>query len=113
MLKKILSVLSFMVMTVLAYKTTRTFPEVTSVFAILAILTMVSAFLVGKSGKLIQFLFENTEDLPRGARLSLTGLFLYVILLFGVSYGIVFVPTIIAIICVGSLILLGMVCVFY
>lgn len=113
MLKKILSILSFMVMTVLAYKTTRAFPEVTSVFAILAILTMVSALLVGKSGKLIQFLFENTEDLPRGARLSLTGLFLYVILLFGVSYGIVFIPTIIAIICVGSLILLGMVCVFY
>lgn len=113
MLKKILSVLSFMVMTVLAYKTTRTFPEVTSVFAILAILTMVSAMLVGKSSKLIQFLFENTEDLPRGTRLSLTGLFLYVILLFGVSYGIVFVPTIISIICVGSLILMGMVCVFY
>lgn len=113
MLKKILSILSFIVMTILSYKTVRTFPEVTSVFAILAILTMVSAMLVGKSGKLIQFLFENTEDLPRGTRLSLTGLFLYVILLFGISYGIVFVPTIIAIICVGSLILLGMVCVFY
>ena len=110
MLKKILSVLSFMVMTVLAYKTTRTFPEVTSVFAIL---TMVSALLVGKSGKLIQFLFENTEDLPRGARLSLTGLFLYVILLFVVSYGIVFIPTIIATFCVGLIILMGMVCVFY
>lgn len=113
MLKKLLSVLSFMIMTVLAYKTTRTFPEVTSVFAILAILTMVSAMLVGKSGKLIQFLFENTEDLPRGTRLSLTGLFLYVILLFGVSYGIVFIPTIVATICVGGLILLGMVCFFY
>ena len=42
-----------MVMTVLAYKTTRTFPEVTSVFAILAIITLVSAVLVGKSGKLV------------------------------------------------------------
>lgn len=113
MLKKLLAILSFMVMTVLAYKTTRTFPEVTSVFAILAILTMVSAMLVGKSGKLIQFLFENTEDLPRGTRLSLTGLFLYVILLFAVSYGIVFVPTIIATLCVGLIILMGMVCVFY
>lgn len=113
MLKKILSVLSFIVMTILSYKTTRTFPEVTSVFAILSIITLVSAVLVGKSGKLIQFLFENTEDLPRGARLSLTGLFLYVIALFAVSYGIVFIPTIVAIICVGGLILLGMVCFFY
>lgn len=113
MLKKILSILSFIVMTILSYKTVRTFPEVTSVFAILAILTLVSAMLVGKSGKLIQFLFENTEDLPRGTRLSLTGLFLYVILLFVVSYGIVFVPTIIATFCVGIIILLGMVCVFY
>ena len=102
-----------MIMTVLAYKTTRTFPEVTSVFAILSIITLVSAVLVGKSGKLMNFLFEDLEDLPKGTRLFLTGLFLYVILLFAVSYGIVFVPTIIAIICVGSLILLGMVCVFY
>ena len=113
MLKKILSVLSFIVMTILSYKTVRTFPEVTSVFAILSILTMVSAMVVGKSGKLIQFLFENTEDLPRGTRLSLTGLFLYVIMLFVVSYGIVFIPTIIATLCVGCLILLGMVCFFY
>lgn len=100
-------------MTILSYKTVRTFPEVTSVFAILSILTMVSAMVVGKSGKLIQFLFENTEDLPRGTRLSLTGLFLYVIMLFVVSYGIVFIPTIIATLCVGCLILLGMVCFFY
>lgn len=113
MLKKLLSVLSFIVMTILSYKTVRTFPEVTSVFAILTILTMVSALLVGKSGKLIQFLFENTEDLPRGTRLSLTGLFLYVIMLFVVSYGIVFIPTIVATSCVGCLILLGMVCFFY
>ena len=113
MLKKILSVLSFMVMTILSYKTVRTFPEVTSVFAILSILTMVSAMLVGKSGKLIQFLFENTEDLPRGTRLSLTGLFLYVILLFVVSYGIVFIPAIVATICVSGLILLGLACFFY
>lgn len=113
MLKKLLSILSFAVMTVLAYKTTRTFPEVTSIFAILAIITLVSAVLVGKSGKLIQFLFENTEDLPRGTRLSLTGLFLYVILLFAVSYGIVFIPTIVATICVSGLILLGLVCFFY
>lgn len=113
MLKKLLSVLSFIVMTILSYKTVRTFPEVTSVFAILTILTMVSALLVGKSGKLIQFLFENTEDLPRGTRLSLTGLFLYVIMLFVVSYGIVFIPTIVATLCVGCLILLGMVCFFY
>lgn len=113
MLKKILSVLSFIVMTILSYKTVRTFPEVTSVFAILSILTMVSAMVVGKSGKLIQFLFENTEDLPRGTRLSLTGLFLYVIMLFVVSYGIVFIPTIVATLCVGIVILLGMVCFFY
>lgn len=113
MLKKILSVLSFIVMTILSYKTVRTFPEVTSVFAILSILTMVSAMVVGKSGKLMNFLFENAEDLPRGTRLSLTGLFLYVIMLFVVSYGIVFIPTIIATICVGGLILLGMVCFFY
>ena len=113
MLKKVLSALSFMVMTVLAYKTTRTFPEVTSVFAILAILTMVSAMLVGKSGKLMNFLFEDLEDLPRGTRLSLTGLFLYVIALFVVSYGIVFIPTIVATLCVGIVILLGMVCFLY
>ena len=113
MLKKILSVLSFVVMTILSYKTVRTFPEVTSVFAILSILTMVSAMVVGKSGKLIQSLFENTEDLPRGTRLSLTGLFLYVIMLFVVSYGIVFIPTIVATLCVGIVILLGMVCFFY
>lgn len=113
MLKKGLSVLSFMVMTILSYKTVRTFSEVTSIFAILSILTMVSAMVVGKSGKLIQFLFENTEDLPRGTRLSLTGLFLYVIMLFVVSYGIVFIPTIVATICVGGLILLGMVCFLY
>ena len=113
MVKKILSVLSFVVMTILSYKTTRTFPEVTSVFAILAIVTLVSAVLVGKSGKLIQFLFENTEDLPRGSRLSLTGLFLYVIALFVVSYGIVFIPAIVATVCVSGLILLGMVCFFY
>lgn len=113
MLKKILSVLSFIVMTILSYKTVRTFPEVTSVFAILSILTMVSAMVVGKSGKLIQYLFDNTEDLPRGTRLSLTGLFLYVIMLFVVSYGIVFIPTIVAIICVGCLVLFGMVCFFY
>lgn len=113
MLKKLLSILSFAVMTILSYKTVRTFPEVTSVFAVLSILTMVSAMVVGKSGKLIQFLFENTEDLPRGTRLSLTGLFLYVIMLFVVSYGIVFIPTIVATLCVGCLILLGMVCFFY
>lgn len=113
MLKKLLSVLSFTVMTVSAYKTTRTFPEVTSVFAILAIITLVSAVLVGKSGKLMNFLFEDLEDLPRGTRLSLTGLFLYVILLFAVSYGIVFIPTIVATICVSGLILLGLVCFFY
>lgn len=113
MLKKLLSVLSFIVMTVLAYKTTRTFPEVTSVFAILSIITLVSAVLVGKSGKLMNFLFEDLEDLPRGTRLSLTGLFLYVILLFVVSYGIVFIPTIVATICMGGLILLGLVCFFY
>lgn len=113
MVKKILSVLSFIVMTTLSYKTVRTFSEVTSVFAILSILTMVSAMLVGKSGKLIQFLFENTEDLPRGTRLSLTGLFLYVIMLFAVSYGIVFIPAIVATICVSGLILLGLVCFFY
>lgn len=113
MLKKLLSILSFAVMTILSYKTVRTFPEVTSVFAILSILTMVSAMVVGKSGKLIQFLFENTEDLPRGTRLSLTGLFLYVIMLFVVSYGIVFIPTIVATICVSGLILLGLVCFLY
>ena len=113
MLKKLLSILSFAVMTILSYKTVRTFSEVTSVFAILSILTMVSAMVVGKSGKLIQFLFENTEDLPRGTRLSLTGLFLYVIMLFVVSYGIVFIPTIVATLCVGIIILLGMVCFFY
>ena len=113
MLKKLLSILSFAVMTVLAYKTTRTFPEVTSVFAILAIITLVSAVLVGKSGKLMNFLFEDLEDLPRGTRLSLTGLFLYVIALFVVSYGIVFIPTIVATLGVGIVILLGMVCFFY
>ena len=58
-------------------------------------------------------LFEDLEDLPRGTRLSLTGLFLYVITLFVVSYGIVFIPTIVATLCVGCLILLGMVCFFY
>lgn len=115
MSKKILSVLSFMVMTILSYKTVRTFPEVTSIFAILSILTMLSAFLVGKTGKLVEFLFEDTDKDHRckGNKLSLTGLFLYVIALFVVSYGIVFIPIIVAIICVGSLILLGMVCVFY
>ena len=113
MLKKFLSVLSFIVMTILSYKTVRTFPEVASVFAILSIITLVSAVLVGKSGKLMNFLFEDLEDLPRGTRLSLTGLFLYVILLFAVSYGIVFIPTIIATICVSGLILLGLVCFFY
>lgn len=113
MLNKILSILSFIVMTILSYKTVRTFPEVTSVFAILSILTLVSAVLVGKSGKLMNFLFEDLEDLPRGTRLSLTGLFLYVITLFVVSYGIVFIPTIVATVCVGCLILLGMVCFFY
>lgn len=100
-------------MTVLAYYTVRTFAFVTSVFAILAIITMVSAVLVGKSGKLMNFLFEDLEDLPRGTRLSLTGLFLYVIFLFVVSYGIVFIPVIVATTCVGGLILLGMVCFFY
>ena len=113
MLKKLLSILSFAVMTVLSYKTVRTFPEVTSVFAILSIITLVSAVLVGKSGKLMNFLFEDLEDLPRGTRLSLTGLFLYVIMLFIVSYGIVFIPTIVATICMGGLILLGLVCFFY
>ena len=105
--------ISFIGMTVLAYYTVRTFAFVTSVFAILAIITMVSAVLVGKSGKLMNFLFEDLEDLPRGTRLSLTGLFLYVILLFAVSYGIVFIPTIVATICVSGLILLGLVCFFY
>lgn len=113
MLKKILSILGFIVMTILSYKTVRTFPEVTSVFAILAIITLVSAVLVGKSGKLMNFLFEDLEDLPRGTRLSLTGLFLYVIALFVVSYGIAFIPTIVATLCVGIVILLGMVCFFY
>lgn len=113
MLKSLLSFISFIGMTVLAYYTVRTFAFVTSVFAILAIITMVSAVLVGKSGKLMNFLFEDLEDLPRGTRLSLTGLFLYVITLFVVSYGIVFIPTIVATLCVGCLILLGMVCFFY
>lgn len=113
MVKKILSVLSFMVMTILSYKTVRTFPEVTSVFAILSIITLVSAVLVGKSGKLMNFIFEDLENLPRGTRLSLTGLFLYVIMLFVVSYGIVFIPAIVATLCVGCIILLGMVCFFY
>ena len=113
MIKSIISMISFIGMTVLAYYTVRTFAFVTSVFAILAIITMVSAVLVGKSGKLMNFLFEDLEDLPRGTRLSLTGLFLYVILLFAVSYGIVFIPTIVATICVSGLILLGLVCFFY
>lgn len=113
MLKKLLSILSFAVITILSYKTVRTFPEVTSVFAILSIITLVSAVLVGKSGKLMNFLFEDLEDLPRGTRLSLTGLFLYIITLFVISYGIVFIPAIVATICVGCLILLGMVCIFY
>ena len=113
MIKSIISLISFIGMTLLAYFTTRTFAFVTSVFAILAIITMVSAVLVGKSGKLMNFLFEDLEDLPRGTRLSLTGLFLYVIMLFVVSYGIVFIPTIVATTCVGGLILLGMVCFFY
>ena len=113
MLKKLLSILSFAVMTILSYKTVRTFAFVTSVFAILAIITMVSAVLVGKSGKLMNFLFEDLEDLPRGTRLSLTGLYLYVIMLFVVSYGIVFIPTIVATICVSGLILLGLVFFFY
>lgn len=72
MIKSILSLISFIGMTVLAYYTVRTFAFVTSVFAILAIITMVSAVLVGKSGKLMNFLFEDLEDLPRGTRLSLT-----------------------------------------
>lgn len=113
MIKSILSLISFIGMTVLAYYTVRTFAFVTSVFAILAIITMLSAVLVGKSGKLMNFLFEDLEDLPRGTRLSLTGLFLYIIMLFVVSYGIVFIPIIVATICVGGLILLGMVCFFY
>lgn len=113
MLKKLLSILSFAVMTILSYNTVRTFSDVTAVFAILAIITLVSAVLVGKSGKLMNFLFEDLEDLPRGTRLSLTGLFLYVILLFVVSYGIVFIPTIVATICVSGLILLGLGCFFY
>lgn len=113
MIKSIISMISFIGMTVLAYYTVRTFAFVTSVFAILAIITMVSAVLVGKSGKLMNFLFDDLEDLPRGTRLSLTGLFLYVILLFAVSYGIVFIPTIVATICVSGLILLGLVCFFY
>ena len=113
MIKSILSLISFIGMTVLAYYTVRTFAFVTSVFAILAIITMVSAVLVGKSGKLMNFLFEDLEDLPRGTSLSLTGLFLYVILLFVVSYGIVFIPTIVATICVSGLILLGLTCFFY
>lgn len=113
MIKSILSLISFVGMTILAYYTARTFAFVTSVFAILAIITMVSAVLVGKSGKLMNFLFEDLEDLPRGTRLSLTGLFLYVIMLFVVSYGIVFIPTIVATICVSGLILLGLVCFFY
>lgn len=113
MIKSILSLISFIGMTVLAYYTVRTFAFVTSVFAILAIITMVSAVLVGKSGKLMNFLFEDLEDLPRGTRLSLTGLFLYVIMLFVVSYGIVFIPTIVATICVSGLILLGLVCFLY
>lgn len=115
MLKKLLSILSFAVMTILSYKTVRTFSDVTAVFAILAILTMVSAFLVGKSGNLIDYLFEDTDKDHRckGNKLSLTGLFLYVIMLFVASYGIVFVPTIVATLCVGIVILLGMVCFFY
>lgn len=113
MIKSILSLISFIGMTVLAYYTVRTFAFVTSIFAILAIITMVSAVLVGKSGKLMNFLFEDLEDLPRGTRLSLTGLFLYVIMLFVVSYGIVFIPTIVATICVGGIVLLGLVCFFY
>lgn len=113
MIKSILSLISFIGMTVLAYYTVRTFAFVTSVFAILAIITMVSAVLVGKSGKLMNFLFEDLEDLPRGTRLSLTGLFLYVIMLFVVSYGIVFIPTIVATICVSGLILLGLGCFLY
>lgn len=113
MIKSIISLISFIGMTVLAYYTVRTFAFVTSIFAILAIITMVSAVLVGKSGKLMNFLFEDLENLPRGTRLSLTGLFLYVILLFGVSYGIVFIPVIVATICVSGLILLGLVCFFY
>lgn len=113
MIKSIISLISFIGMTLLAYFTARTFAFVTSVFAILAIITMVSAVLVGKSGKLMNFLFEDLEDLPRGTRLSLTGLFLYVIMLFVVSYGIVFIPTIVATICVSGLILLGLVCFLY
>lgn len=113
MIKSIISLISFIGMTVLAYYTVRTFAFVTSVFAILAIITMVSAVLVGKSGKLMNFLFDDLEDLPRGTRLSLTGLFLYVIMLFVVSYGIVFIPTIVATICVSGLILLGLVCFLY
>lgn len=106
MLKSLLSFVSFIGMTLLAYYTARTFAFVTSVFAILAIISILSILLVGnyaEAVKRIAFGDYRAKDFIK--KINLLTVSLYVIFLFAISYGIVFYPIILAIgvmtLCIG------------
>ena len=112
-MKKILSILSFLVMSILAYKTVRTFAYVTSVFAILSIISMISVFIACKCEESIRYIMNMKDATTKVGKLSLTTLYIYIILLFVVSYGIVFIPFILSVLCVCVFIFFGMIIMFY
>lgn len=106
MLKKLLSILSFAVMTILSYKTVRTFAFVTSIFAILAIISILSILLVGNYAEAVKRIaFDDHRAKEFIKKINLLTVSLYVIFLFAISYGIVFYPIVLSIgvmtLCIG------------
>lgn len=108
MIKSILSVLSFIGMSVLSYITVRTEPDVTKVFAILSIVSLFSILLVGKFGIMLKyFMYEDDEHREEfDNKFNLLAVSLFVIALLLVSYGITYFPTIISVVCVSLIIML-------
>ena len=108
MIKSILSVISFIGMTVLSYITVRKEPDVTKVFALLSIVSLFSILLVGKFGTVLKyFMSEDDEHREKfNNKFNLLTISLFIITLLVVSYGIVYFSTIISIVCVSLLIIL-------
>ena len=108
MIKLIISILSFIGMTVLSYITVRTEPDVTKVFALLSIVSLFSILLVGKLGTVLKY-FMSEDDEHREqfeSKFNLLTVSLFVIAILSVSYGIIYFSTIISILCVSLIIML-------
>lgn len=106
MLKSLLSFISFIGMTLLAYFTARTFAFVTSIFAILAIISILSILLVGNYAEVVKRIaFDDHRAKEFIKKINLLTVSLYVIFLFAISYGVVFYPIVLSIgvmtLCIG------------